>query len=175
MEHQVFLAIWCPVCHQTIKLLKEHKHKVSKIVRDVRIAKIASSATSLVFGGSLTIIGLFLIRPSVWLTLAGAGVGAAGTATTAGASFISKVMSNSKVKKAREHIKLDQQMSELVNKRDSDYNEAIKNTTIVTDSIYAVIGVGGRLGVGVTKGIAGGVEAGIQAGLAAVRVGSVGL
>ena len=84
-------------------------------------------------------------------------------------------MSNSKVKKAQEHIKLDQQMSELVNKRDSDYNEAIKNTTIVTDSIYAVIGVGGRLGVGVTKGIAGGVEAGIQAGLAAVRVGSVGL
>ena len=65
MEHQVFLAIWCPVCHQTIKLLKEHKHKVSKIVRDVSIAKIASSATSLVFGGSLTIIGLILIRPSV--------------------------------------------------------------------------------------------------------------
>ena len=65
MEHQAFFAIWCSACHQTIKLLKEHKHKVSKIVRDVRMAKIASSATSLVFGGSLTIIGLFLIRPSV--------------------------------------------------------------------------------------------------------------
>ena len=178
-EHQVSSAIWCPVRHQTIKLLEQNKDEVLKIARDVRIAKIAGSATSLVVGGGLIIAGLILIPftfgASVGLTLAGAGVGAAGTATSVGASIVSKVMSNSKVKKAREHINLDQQMSVHVNERGSEYNEAIKNATIVTDSVHAAVGVGGRLGVGVTKGIAAGIEAGVQAGSAAVRVGSIGL
>ena len=76
------------------------------------IAKIAGSATSLVVGGSLAIAGLVLIPftfgASVGLTVAGAGVGAVGTATTAGASIVSKVMSKNRVRKAQEHIKLDQ-------------------------------------------------------------------
>ena len=134
MEHQVSLAIWCPVCHQTIELLEQHKEEILKIVRDVRIAKIAGASTSLVVGGVLTIIGLifipFTFGGSIALTLAGAGVGAAGTATTFGAAIASKVMSNSKVKKPQEHINLDQQMSEHVNKRASVYKEAIKNATI---------------------------------------------
>ena len=109
------------------------------------------------------------------MTVAGAGVGAAGTATTVGASIVSKVMYNSKVKKAREHIKLDQQMSEHVNKRGSDYNEAIKKAGIVTESIQGAAGVGGRLGVGVAKGIARGVEAGIEAGGTALRIGGAGV
>ena len=178
-EHQVSSAIWCPVRHQTIKLLEQNKNEVLKIVRDVKIAQIAGSATSLVVGGGLTIIGLILIPftfgGSIALTLAGAGVGAAGTATSVGASFVSKVMSNSRLKKTREHINLDQQMSVHVNERGSEYNEAIKNATIVTDSVHAAVGVGGRLGVGVTKGIAAGIEAGVQAGSTAVRAGSIGL
>ena len=160
-------------------MVEQYRDEVLKIVRDVRIAKIAGASTSLVVGGSLTIVGFVLIPftfgGSIGLTLAGAGVGAVGTATTIGASITSKVMSNNRVKKAQEHIKLDQQMSEHVNMRGSDYNEAIKNASIATDSIHGVVGVGGRLGVGVTKGIAGGIEAGVQAGSAAVRAGSVGL
>ena len=173
------LAIWRPIRRKTIDLLEQHKDEVLKIVRDRRIAKIAGSATSLVVGGSLAIAGLVLIPftfgASIALTLAGAGVGAAGTATSVGASIVTKVMSNSRIKKAREHIKLDQQMSERVNKGGSDYNEAIKKAGIVTESIQGLAGVGGRLGVGVTKGIAKGVEAGIEAGGTVLRIGGAGV
>ena len=84
-------------------------------------------------------------------------------------------MSNSRVKKTQEHINLDQQMTKHVNDSSREYNEAVKKAGIVTESIHAVVGVGGRLSVGVAKGIAGGIEAGVQAGLAAVRTGTVGL
>ena len=66
-------------------------------------------------------------------------------------------------------------MSEHVNKRGSDYNEAIKKAGIVTESIQGAAGVGGRLGVGVAKGIARGVEAGIEAGGTALRIGGAGV
>ena len=172
------LVIWRPIRRKTIDLLERNKDEMLKIVRVVRIAKIAGASTSLVVGGGLTIAGLLLLPftfgGSIVLTLAGAGVGAAGTATSIGASITSKVVSNNRVKKTQEHINLDQQMSEHVNKRGSDYNEAVKNASIVTDSIHAVVGVGGRLGVGVSKGIAGGIEVAVQAGSAAVRAGSVG-
>ena len=52
------LVIWRPIRRKTIDLLEQHKDEVSKIVRDMRIAKIAGSATSLVVGGSLAIAGL---------------------------------------------------------------------------------------------------------------------
>ena len=198
------LAIWHPIRSKTIDLLEQHKDEVLKIVRDVRIAKITGSATSLVVGGSLTIAGLVLIPytfgASVDLTVAGAAVGAVGSSTTFGASIASRVMSNNRVKKAREHINLDQQMSEHVNKSGNDYNEAVKNAIhadqqmsehvnirgseynqalkksgIVTDSIHGAAGVGGRFGVGVAKGIAKGVEAGIKAGGTVLRVGGAGV
>ena len=173
------LAIWRPIRRKTIDLLEQHRDEVVKIVREARIAKIAGSATSLVVGGGLTIAGLVLIPftfgASVGLTVAGAAVGAAGSATTFGASIVSKVMSNNRVKKAQEHINLDQQISEHVNKRGSEYNEAAKKAGIVIESIQGAAGVGGRLGVGVAKGIAGSVEAGIKAGGAALRIGGAGV
>ena len=179
LEHQLSLAIWSPVRHQTIKLLEEHKDEVLKIVRDVRIAKIAGASTSLVVGGSLAIVGLILIPftlgGSIGLTLVGAGVGAAGTATVLGSSIAFRIMINSRVKKAEEHINLDKQMSEHVNKIGGDYNKALKNSYIVTDCVHGAANIGGRVGVGVTRGITASIEAGVQAGSAAVRAGSVGL
>ena len=169
------LAIWRPIRRKTIYLLEQHKDEVLKIVRDVRIAKIAGSATSLVVGGGLAIAGLVLIPftfgASVGLTVAGATMGAVGTATTVGASIVSKLMTDNRVKKAQEHIKLDQQMSVHVNKRGSEYNKALKNAGIVIESIQGAAGVGGRLGVGVAKGIVGGVEAGGTA----LRIGGTGV
>ena len=173
------LAIWRPIRRKTIDLLELHKDEVLKIVRDVRISKIAGSATSLVVGGSLTIAGLILIPftfgASVGLTVAGAVVGAAGTATTFGSSIVSRKMFNNRVKKAQEHINLDQQMSEHVNKRGSEYNEALKKAGIVIKSIQGAAAVGGRLSAGVAKGIAGSVEAGIEAGGTALRIGGAGV
>ena len=136
IAYYMTVAIWCPVRRRTIKLLEEQKDKVFKIVRDVRIAKIAGASTSLVVGGGLAIVGLVLIPftfgGSIAFTLAGAGVGAAGTTATFVASIASKVMSNNKVKKAREHINLDLQMSKHVNRKGTEYNEAVKNASVVT-------------------------------------------
>ena len=102
-------------------------------------------------------------------------MGAAVSATTFGASIVSRKMSNTRVKKPQEHINLNQQIREQVNKIDSEYNEALKKTGIVIESIQYGAGVGGCLGVGVAKGIAGSVEAGIEAGGTALRIGGAGV
>ena len=179
IEHEVSLAIWRPVRRETIKLLDQHKNEVLKIVRDTRIAKIVGASTSLAIGGTLTIAGLALIPftfgASVGLSVAGAAMGVAGTVTSAGASIVSSIMSNSRVKKAHEHIKLDQQISEHVNLRGNSYNQALKSAGIAIDAGHAVIGVGGQYGVGIAKGVAAGVEAGIESGGAAVRIGIAGV
>ena len=179
IAYHVTLAIWRPIRSKTIDLLEQHKNEVLKIVRDVRIAKIAGSATSLVVGGGLAIAGLVLIPftfgGSIGLTVAGAAVGAVGSSTTFGASIASRVMSDNRVKKAREHINLDQQMSEHVKKKGSEYNKALKKAGILAESIHGVAGVGGRLSVGVAKGIAKGVEAGIEASGTVLRVGGAGV
>ena len=175
------LAIWCPVRRQTITFLEEQRDDILKIVRDVRIAKIAGSATSLVVGGALTITGLILIPftfgASIGLTLAGAGVGALGTATSFGAAVVSKVMTSSMLKEANEHIKLDQQLSSIVNNIAIKYSQTAqrKAEMNMSDITHGTLGIGGRVGVGVAKGTAAGVEIGLASGGAIARVGTVGL
>ena len=178
------LAIWRPVRRQTITFLEEQRDDILKIVRDVRIAKIAGSATSLVVGGALTITGLILIPftfgASIGLTLAGAGVGALGTATSFGAAIVSKVMTSSRLKEANEHIKLDQQLSSNVNNIAIKYNKALQSAQRkaemnMSDIAQGTLGIGGRVGVGVAKGTAAGIEIGLASGGAIARVGTVGL
>ena len=179
IEYEVSVAIWRPVRCETIKLLEQHRDEVLKIVRDSRIAKIVGASTSLAIGGTLTLAGLALIPltfgASVGLTLAGAAVAVAGTVTSAGASLVSSIMSNSRVKKAHEHIRLDQQISEHVNLRGNGYNQALKSAGIAIDLTHTAVGVGGQHSVGIAKGVAAGVEAGIESGRAAVRIGIAGV
>ena len=202
IEHRISLAIWCPVRCQTIDLLKQQSDQVLKILRDARIAKIAGASASLVVGGSLSIIGLILIPftfgASVGLTVSGAAVGIAGTTTSLGASIASKKMTSSKLNQAREHIKLDQQLSEHVNKIQSEYkqalenagaslqaghvnlrqsesNQALENGGIKSTSLQVVASGSRAVFVGITKGITAGVETTLDAGVAVVRIGSTGI
>ena len=180
------LVIWCPIRRQTIELLTNQKDEILKIVRDVRIAKIAGSATSLVAGGALTITGLALIPftfgASIGLTLAGAGVGALGTATSFGAAIVSKVMKSSRLKEANEQIKLDQQLTSNVNDIANEYNRAYESAQSKekakmkkTDIAHGTLGIGSRASIGVFKSGAAAVEIGLTSGRVIARVGTVGL
>ena len=185
-QHQLGLVIWCPIRRQTIEFLKNQKDEILKIVRDVRIAKIAGSATSLIGGGALTITGLALIPftfgASIGLTLAGAAVGALGTATSFGAAIVSKLMTSARIKEAQEHIELDQQLCSNVNDIANEYNRALQyaqaqeNTKMKkTDIAQGVLGIGARVSASAVKGGAAGIELGLTAGGAIARVGTVGL
>ena len=179
-QHQLSLVIWCPIRRQTIEFLKNQKDEILKIVRDVRIAKIAGSTTSLIGGGALTISGLILIPftfgGSIGLTLAGAGVGALGTATTFGAAIVSKLMTSARLKEAHEHIELDQQLSSNVNNIANEYNRQQEKAKMSTaDIAQGALGIGARISVGAAKGSAAGIELGLASGGAIARVGTVGL
>ena len=174
--------MWCPVRHQTIEFLNNQKDEILKIVKDVRIAKIAGSTASLV-GGALTLTGIILIPftfgASVGLSLAGAGVGALGTATGFGAAVVSKVMTSSKLKEAHEHIKFDHQVSSNVNDIASEYNRVFQSVQRAKmskfDIAYGALGVGGRVGAGVAKGAEAVIKVGLAAGKVFVKVGSAGV
>ena len=185
-QYQLSLVIWCPIRRQTIEFLDNQKDEILKIVRDVRIAKIAGSATSLIVGGALTITGLILIPftfgASIGLTLAGAGVGALGTATSFGAAIVSKVMTSTRLKEAHDHIKLDQQLSSNVNDIANEYNRALQSAQSQgkakmnkADIAHGALGIGARVSVGAAKGSAAGIEIGLASGGAIARAGTVGL
>ena len=182
-QYQLSLVIWCPIRRQTIEFLDNQKDEILKIVRNVRIAKIAGSATSLIVGGALTITGLILIPfafgASIGLMLAGAGVGALGTATSFGAAIVSKVMTSTRLKEAHDHIKLDQQLSSNVNDIANEYNRALQSAQSqgkakmnIADIAHGALGIGARVSVGAAKGSAAGIEIGL-ASVAAIAEGVV--
>ena len=178
-----YLVIWCPIRRQTIELLNNQKEEILKIVRDVRIAKIAGSATSLIAGGALTITGLalipFTLGASIGLMLAGAGVGALGTATSIGAAVVSKVMKSTRLKEAHEHIKLDQQLSSNVNDIANEYNRALQSQEKAkmkkTDMAHCTLGIGSHASVGVFKSRPTAFEKGLTSGRDIARIGTMGL
>ena len=116
------------------------------------------------------------------MTLAGAGVGALGTATSFGAAIVSKLMTSARLKEAHEHIKLDQQLSSNVNDVANEYNRTLQSAQSQgkvkmnkADITHGVLGIGARVSVGAAKGSAAGIEIGLASGGAIARAGTVGL
>ena len=174
-QYQLIHAIWQEIRDLTIRLLQEHRDEVFELIRNTRIAKIAGATSSLVVGGVLAVTGVallpFTFGASIGLTVAGAAVGAAGSTTVLAASITSRVMSNKKLRMAQDHISLDKQLSGLVNNAASSVSQAIQQNPDILSKVYGGVGIGGRLGVGITKGIGAGVWVGIETSGAALRAG----
>ena len=132
-ERQLSLAIWCPVRRQTITFLEQQRDEILKIVQDSRFYKITGSSTSLIVGGTLAVIGLALGPPSggasIGFLMAGAAMGAAGTAQSLYTTIVAKIKTNKKLKEAHDHIMFDHGVSANVNDITYEYNSAIQKTT----------------------------------------------
>ena len=91
------------------------------IVRNERIARIATSSASIAVGASLVAVGVGIafapvtFGVSLGLSVAGGVVGGLASLGGIGAFIASKVTSNKHLKKAQEHINLDQQLSLQIN------------------------------------------------------------
>ena len=106
------------------------------------------------------------------MTLAGAGVGALGTATSFGAVIVSKVMKSTRSKEAHEHIKLDQQLSSNVNDIANEYNRAQEKAKMKkTDMAHCTLGIGSHASVGGFKSRPTAVQIGLTSGRDIAKVG----
>ena len=132
-ECQLSLAIWCPVRRQTITFLEQQRDEILKIVQDSRFYKITGSSTSLFVGGTLAAVGIALIPvsrgASIGFSIAGAAVGAAGTAQSLYAAVVAKIKTNKKLMEAHDHIMFDHMISTNVNDIAHECNLAIQKTT----------------------------------------------
>ena len=143
---------WRVVRRITVDHLLASKDDILDVVRKARIAKIATAATSLAVGGTLTVIGLALIPftfgGSVALSVAGAGIGVGSTTAGTVSYFVAKVTSNKKLKAAQKYIEFDKQFTTNVQTIAIEYEEAIKEAT--THGLNAVV-VGARFGTGINN------------------------
>ena len=103
----------------TIDVIAKNKDEVMKIVHMARAVRIATSVIGIVIGGGFVVTGLvlapFTFGGSIGLSVAGGAIGILSSSGGIGAFIASKVMSNSRLKAAQEHISLDQQLSLQVN------------------------------------------------------------
>ena len=102
------------------------------MLKACRITKITGSAVSLGAGGFLAGLGLvlapFTLGASAALTVAGAGVIAAGSAATGlSAGIVKLVKGKAQLKEAQKCINLDQQLSYHVSIALEKYNEVARN------------------------------------------------
>lgn len=111
----------------------------------------------IVVGGGLVVGGIaaapFTFGASIGLAAAGAAVGAAASLGGVSALIARRVMENKHLKKAQEHVRLDQQMSINVNECASEYSEKVQEYTAnritsgVSSSIGTAASIGGRIGM----------------------------
>ena len=102
------------------------------MLKACRITKITGSAVSLGAGGFLSVLGLvlapFTLGASAALTVAGAGVIAAGSAATGlSAGIVKLVKGKAQLEEAQKCINLDQQLSYHVNIALEEYNKVARN------------------------------------------------
>ncbi|XP_019862994.1 PREDICTED: uncharacterized protein LOC109591788 [Amphimedon queenslandica] len=119
-DHLLLLrSLWYPIRTETVDVILKNKDEVMSIVRNERLARIATSVAGAVIGGSLTITGIalapFTFGASIGVSVAGGAVGALASAGGIGAFIVSKVLANKRLKYAQEHIVFDQQLSLTIN------------------------------------------------------------
>ena len=121
--------MWYPIRCKTIDVILENKDEVMSIVRRERINNIVMATGGLVGGGMIG-IGLLYAAPtwgaSLALTAAGGLVSTVSAASTLISCFASKIKANSRLKKAQQFVKFDQQFSNHVNTAAAKYSEALE-------------------------------------------------
>lgn len=124
--------------------------------------------TGIIVGGGLVIGGIaaapFTFGASIGLAVAGGAVGAAASLGGIGALITRRIMANTRLKTAQEHISLDQQLSRNVNKIANEYTLQVQHYNTmelahdVSSGVRAVAAVGGRFGMATAVALEGVVE-----------------
>ena len=130
---EAYHSLWHQIRSKTIDLLAKNKKNIKSIVRDAPIAGIAASYyVSMTVCGGLVITGIALAPITLGGSLAlfvlgGVFGGLTGAAGGIGAAIVGIVLANKELKKAQQHISLDQQLSLSINKVADMYSEMMHN------------------------------------------------
>ena len=105
----------------------ENKEEIMSIVYKARATRLATTVSGMVVSSGLVITGIALalvtFGGSIAISALGGVVGAAAASAGIGASIVSKVLNNKRLKKAQQHINLDQQISFMINEVVRKYNQ----------------------------------------------------
>uniref|UniRef100_A0A1X7SVW1 Caspase family p20 domain-containing protein n=1 Tax=Amphimedon queenslandica TaxID=400682 RepID=A0A1X7SVW1_AMPQE len=148
-DHLLLLrSLWYPIRTETVDVILKNKDEVMSIVRNERIARIATSAAGLVVGGGFVITGIalapFTFGASIGVSVAGGAVGTLASAGGIGAFMLSKLLANNRLKKAQEHIVLDQQLSLTINNVVQLHEKEVRVTSL--SQIAGETAAGGAMG-----------------------------
>ena len=155
--------LWYRVRQNTVDNIIECKDEVLDAVKKARIAKIATSATSLVVGGGLTAAGLallpFTFGGSFALSVAGSVIGATSTGTGSGIYIYTLVRNSKRLKATQKHIEFDQKFALNIMDASENYERAVQSYMAEgVSSAAAVSKLGLSIGNGVTIGVQGTIE-----------------
>ena len=107
--------------------MEESRGEIMAIVHKAREARLATTVSGMVVGGGLVITGIvlapFTFGGSIAISALGGAVGAAAAGAGLAAFIASKVLNKKKLKKAQQHINLDQQISLMINEEALKYNQ----------------------------------------------------
>ena len=150
------------------------KNEIMLIVRKESEARLGVAVSGMVVGGGLVITGIalapFTFGGSIAISALGGVVGAATASAGIGAFIASKVLNKKTLKKAQEHINLDQQISLMINEEALKYNQMMTSAVSHVPESSA-IGLQGAaaIGRGIGAGIAIGVEGTVETVAVALR------
>ena len=180
---EVYHSIWHPIRCKTIEKLEGSREEIMSVVRNTSKARLATTVSGMVASSGLVITGIalapFTFGASIAISALGGAVGAAAAGAGIGAFIASKVLSNKKLKKAQQHIKLDQQISLMINEEALKYNQmttsAVSHVPQSTAASHipesSAIGLQGAaaIGRGAGAGIAIGAEGAVETAALALR------
>ncbi|XP_019850975.1 PREDICTED: uncharacterized protein LOC109581356 [Amphimedon queenslandica] len=162
---EIYHSIWYPIRCKTIDKIEENKEEIMSIVFKERATKIGATFSGMVLGGSLVVTGIalapFTFGGSIVVSVIGGAVGAAAAGTGIGATIFSKIFSHKQLKKAQQHINLDQQISLILNNDAKKYIEIVTSSHIPESSLLGLQGavaIGRGAGAGIAIGVEGTLE-----------------
>ena len=146
-----------------------------EIVHKERAARLATTVSGMVASSGLVITGIALapitFGGSLAISALGGVVGVAMAGAGIGASIVTKVRNNKRLKKAQEHIHLDQQISLMINEDAYKYNKTMPQhrSHVPKSAATSALQGGAAIGRGAGAGIAIGLEGTVEAVAAAFR------
>ena len=163
---EAYHSLWHQIRCKTIDLLAVNKENIVSIVRNTKIAGIVAVSTSVAITCSLAVTGFALAPVTFGGSLALCGLsgvigGLTGAAGGTGAGIAAAVLGKKELKKAQQHINLDQQLSLSINKVADMYSEIMKDKPQHAAALEEA--VGGEQGLTTSIDVEGKVEASVLA------------